>query len=221
MTGRKEMTTAARTNGLIGGLAAQAGRSRMARPRAFKAMLGIAALVSLGVSVALVLLWDGARPDFASAMHRAPFAYKVASMLALGLGGLVLASRAALPGSRRLTVLAFVPAVLILAFRAVTDRSGLSFLGNSDISVHECVLTILGVSLPPLVLLLGVMRMGAVTRPAVAGAIVGALSGALGATAYALACKNDAGVFVALWYPLAILVMAGLGATIGRRTLAW
>jgi len=76
-------------------------------------------------------------------------------------------------------------------------------------------MTILAASLPPLVVLLCVMRAGAPTRPALAGAIAGMLSGALGAGAYALACKNDAGLFVALWYPLAILALAALGAALG------
>lgn len=221
MTKGQEMATAALTDGLIDRLATQAGRSRMAGPRAFKAILAVAALASLGLSVVLVLALEGARPDLATAMYRAPFAYKIASMLALGLAGLVLATRAALPGSRRLTTMAFVPAVLILAFRAATDRSGLSVLGSSNVSVGGCVLTIVGVSLPPLIIVLGVMRMGAVTRPAVAGAIAGALSASLGATAYALACRNDAGLFVAIWYPLAVIVMAAAGAIIGRRTLIW
>jgi hypothetical protein len=195
MTERREMKTAVRTDDLIGGLAAQAGGSWITGPHAFKAILTVVSLASLCLSVAVVLAWYGVRPDLMSNAHREPLAYKVASMLALGLGGLVLASRAALPGSRRLTVMAFVPAVLILAFRVATDRSGLSILGNSSISAHACVLTILGVSLPPLVILFAVMRMGAVTRPTVTGAIVGALSGSLGATAYALACRNDAGLF--------------------------
>lgn len=209
------------TDGLIHGLARQAGTSRLRGTRTFRLTLIVAALASLGVSVAMVLLLVGARPDFAAAVHHAPFAYKTASMLALGLGGLFLAGRAALPGSGRLTVLALLPAVALLAFRAATDRSGLSFMGNTDISVAECVMTILIVSLPPLAALLCVMRAGAPTRPALAGAIVGLLSGALGAGAYALACKNDAGLFVALWYPLAILAMAALGAALGRRALAW
>jgi hypothetical protein len=215
------MTSVTPTDGLIGDLARQAGAGRSPEPRAFKVLLILAALVSLGISVALVLALDGLRPDFATAVHRAPFAYKIASMAALILGALFLASRAALPGSGRLTIAAVVPAVLVLGFRAATDRSGLSVMGNSDISVHACVLTILAVSLPPLVILIGVMRIGAPTRPALAGAIAGSLSGALGAAAYALACKNDAGLFVAIWYPLAVLVMAALGAVIGRRALAW
>lgn len=209
------------TDGLIHGLAREAGTSRISGARAFKLTLIAATLASLGLSVATVLLLVGTRPDFAAAVHRAPFAYKVAAMLALGLGGLFLASRAALPGSGRLTGLALVPAVALLAFRAATDRSGLFFMGSSNISPLECMMTILVVSLPPLIVLLGVMRAGAPTRPALAGAIAGMLSGALGAGAYTLACKNDAGLFVALWYPLAILAIAALGAAIGRRALAW
>jgi hypothetical protein len=209
------------TDGLIHGLARQAGTGWLSGTSAFKLVLIVAALVSLGLSVAMVLLLIGTRPDFAVAVHGAAFAYKVVSMLTLGLGGLFLASRAALPGSGRLTALALVPAVVLLAFRALTDHSGLSFLGSSEISVFECVTTILVVSLPPLVVLLCVMRAGAPTRPALAGAIAGILSAALGACAYTLACKNDAGLFVALWYPLAVLAIAALGAAIGRRALAW
>jgi hypothetical protein len=65
------------------------------------------------------------------------------------------------------------------------------------------------------------MCAGAPTRPVLAGAIAGMLSGALGAGAFALACTDDGGLFAALWYPLAILVMAALGAVIGCRILAW
>src|ERR1700738_782823 len=160
------MAPAMQTDGLIAGLAREAGGGRRLGSRAFKAILAAAAFAGLGIAVALVLALDGARPDLAAAVERAPFAYKVAGMLALSLGGLFLAARAALPGSGRLTLAAFLPAVLVLAFRAATDRSGLSMMGNSDISVHECVLTILGVSLPPLAILLCVMRIGAPTPPA-------------------------------------------------------
>ncbi|MFC0387543.1 NrsF family protein [Muricoccus vinaceus] len=219
MKREEEVAIAARTDGLIDRLAAQAGRSRLGGPLTFKVALVAAALASLGLSVALVLAWIGARPDLA--MRGVPFAYKIASMLALGLAGLALACRAALPGRGKLTATPFLPAVLILAFRAATDRSGLSALGSSDISAGGCVLTILGASLPPLIILFGVMRMGAVTRPVAAGAIVGALSGSLGAIAYALACKNDAGLFVAIWYPLAVMLTAAVGAITGKRALTW
>jgi hypothetical protein len=46
-------------------------------------------------------------------------------------------------------------------------------------------------------------------------------AGALGATAYTIACVNDGRMFVAIWYPVAILIVASVGAAIGRRVLAW
>jgi len=58
-------------------------------------------------------------------------------------------------------------------------------------------------------------------RPIVAGLAAGLFAGALGAAAYAPACKNDGGLFVAIWYSAAILIVAALGAAIGRRALAW
>jgi hypothetical protein len=70
-------------------------------------------------------------------------------------------------------------------------------------------------------MIIGALRTGASTRPTIAGATAGLLAGALGAAAYALACKNDGGLFVAIWYSASILIVAGLGAVFGRRALAW
>jgi len=63
--------------------------------------------------------------------------------------------------------------------------------------------------------------MGAPTRPPLAGATAGLLAGALGAAAYVLTCKNDAGWFVAIWYTSAVLLVTVVGASLGRRALAW
>jgi hypothetical protein len=76
-------------------------------------------------------------------------------------------------------------------------------------------------SLPALALILGVLRTGAPTRPSVTGTAAGVMSGALGAAAYAVACKNDGGLFVAIWYSTAIVIVGALGAVIGRRVLSW
>lgn len=214
------MASTLNTNDLIGSLARQAGSGRVAGPRGFNTVLIVAALCSFAISVALVVAVFGIGPDFATG-HHAPLIYKIVSMLMLSAGGLLLASRVALPGSGRLTVMALLPAAVALAFRAATDQSGLSVLGAETISVPGCILAILIASVAPLTILIGVLRLGAPTRPALAGAIAGMLAGALGATAYSLACRNDGGMFVAIWYPLAVLVVAALGAIIARRALAW
>jgi len=207
------------TDHLIHGLAREAGRA--AGRASFKAVLAAAAAASLAMSVAMVLAFIGARSDLSAAVQLAPFRYKFACTLALGLGALWLAYRAGLPGRGRPPLAVLLPGLLLLAFRAATDRSGLSLMGNSDVSAGACVLTIVMVSVPPLVILLAALRAGAPTSPMMAGAIAGLLSGTLGAAAYALACQNDAGLFVATWYPAAILAMAALGAAFGRRALAW
>ncbi|MDB5406115.1 MAG: hypothetical protein JWL84_1027 [Rhodospirillales bacterium] len=209
------------TDSLIQTLARQAGADRDRTPFAFDRTFLIAAALSLAASVAMMSVLVGLRPDLLAVEQRTPFAFKIASTLSLACGGFFLARRAVRPGSAGLSLLALLPGVLLLAFRGATDRSGLPVMGHSDVSAAVCVGTILMVSMPALWLILRVLRTGAATRPGIAGALAGLLSGALGAAAYSLGCTNDAGLFVAIWYSAAILIMTGLGAAIGRRVLAW
>jgi len=209
------------TDRLIQTLARQSVSERDRTPFAFDRNFLISIALSLAISVAMVLALVGVRENLLAVDHRIPFAFKIASMLSLAWGGFFLARRAARPGSRGLPLLALLPGVLLLAFRAVTDRSGLPAMGRTDVSVAVCVGTILAVSMPGLWLILRALRAGAATRPGIAGALAGLLSGTLGATAYALGCISDGGLFVAIWYPAAILIMTGLGGLIGRRVLAW
>jgi hypothetical protein len=209
------------TDSLIQTLARQAGAERDRAPFAFDRNFLISAALSLAVAVAMVLVLVGLRPDLLGVEHRTPFAFKIASTLSLACGGFFLVRRAVRPGSADLPLLALLPGVLMLAFRAASDRSGLPAMGHSDVAGAVCAGKILVVSMPGLWLILRVLRTGAATRPGIAGALAGLLSGALGAAAYAFGCINDAGLFVAIWYPAAILIMTGLGAAIGRHVLAW
>jgi hypothetical protein len=209
------------TDSLIETLARQAKAERDRTPFAFDRTFLVAAALSLAVAVAMVLVLVGLRPDLLAVEQRTAFAFKIASTLSLACGGFFLARRAVRPGSAGLSLCALLPGVLLLAFRGATDRSGLPVMGHSDVSAAVCVGTILMVSMPALWLILRVFRTGATTRPGIAGALAGLISGALGATAYTLGCINDAGLFIAIWYSAAILIMTGLGAAMGRRALAW
>ena len=181
------------TDSLIQTLARQAGTERDRTPFAFDRTLLIAAVQSLAISVAMVLVLIGLRPDLLAVENRTPFAFKIASMLSLACGGCFLARRAVRPGRAGLPLWALLPGVLLLAFRAATDRSGLPVMGHPDVYAARCAGVILMVSMPALWLILRVLRTGAATRPAIAGSLAGLLSGALAATAYTLACINDAG----------------------------
>ena len=65
------------------------------------------------------------------------------------------------------------------------------------------------------------LRRGASTRPALAGAVAGLLSGGAAAAIYAVHCTEDSPLFYAVWYSLAILAVTGLGAALGSRVLRW
>jgi hypothetical protein len=209
------------TKNLIQDLARQAGSQHHLNAISFDWLLLVAVGLSLAVAAAMVFVLIGVRPDFGGTVQRAPFHYKIAVTLSMVCAGFFFARRAGQPDRTKLPLIAPLPALLLLALGASTDTSGLPVTGSSGISVPACVGAILVVSLPALAVILGVLRSRAPTRLVVAGATAGLLSGAVGATAYTLACKNDGALFIAVWYSAAILIMTGLGAAIGRRALAW
>jgi len=84
-----------------------------------------------------------------------------------------------------------------------------------------CVLSILGLSILPLVAILVALRPGAATRPGTTGALAGIVAGGIAAFGFGLYCPADLGPYVALWYPVAIVACGVGGALVGRWVLAW
>jgi hypothetical protein len=208
------------TDQVIRTLAKQAG-ARRSTP-SYDAALILGAALSLVSAVALVLVFFGVRQaDLQATLTNTSFHYKVVSMLTLACGGIVLARFAGRPGSNVLAFASLLPGAAILLFGVATDASGLPMLGTSNISVPSCVTAIILLSLPALAIILAAIRIGVPTRPTFGGAIAGILAGAIGGAAYAIVCKNDGALFVAVWYVVAVAIVAGLGALIGRKVLAW
>ena len=65
------------------------------------------------------------------------------------------------------------------------------------------------------------MRAFAPTRLTLTGAAIGALSGGVGAMAYAMYCPVDSAAFVMTWYVLGIALSAAIGALLGAKFLRW
>ena len=169
----------------------------------------------------MAIMLIGVRSDLVNLVQNGSLPFKLTSTLLLAYGGFIITKRTMQPDAPAPSLTTLLPGVVLLGIGATMDHSGLSVLGASSISVPACVGAILMLSAPALFIVLGTLKSGAPTRPSIAGAAAGLLSGALGAAAYALACKNDGGLFVAVWYSAAILMMTGLGAVVGRRALAW
>jgi hypothetical protein len=206
------------TDDLIHSLASAAGARRSA---SLQTALAVTAAVSLACALLLVVSVIGIRQDFADMAVRMPFAFKLVYTGSLVVGTLVVALYAATPGASGSALYALLPAVVLLAVGIIFDPTAFPIMGRTETAVAFCVSSILFLSLPAMILTFVVMRKGAPTQPLFAGAVIGLLSASVGAMAYTIACKNDGTAFVAIWYTVACVIMAAIGAVVGYRVLRW
>lgn len=185
--------------------------------------LAVAALVALGVCVLLVVFIDGVRPDFAR--NATQIALKATFSAVFAAAALPVAARLARPGNKVsvwivATFLIGLVVVLVSGFLMMppAENAVSGFIGGV---VPVAFLIIPALATPAAVLIFSWYRRNAPTRPGLAGASVGAMSGGLGAMAYALVCPVDDMGFVSVWYGAAILVCAAVGALVGPRVLRW
>ncbi|GLK56983.1 hypothetical protein JOD31_003015 [Methylopila capsulata] len=211
-----------RTSDLIEALAADAATppARLGRTFAFAFALAVAG-AALVFAVKL-----GPRPDFVDALGTVRFPFKFVVTGAFGAAAALLALRLARPGaSVRSGVLALGLAVAVLgagvlAELAVTPEAtwAARLVGHNWL---VCLINVPVLSAIPLSALLIALRRGAPASPSLAGAVAGVVAGAIGATFYAAQCPDDSPLFVAVWYTLAIAIVATVGAVVGSRLLRW
>lgn len=186
--------------------------------------LAFALIVGLLIAVGLVLTFFGMRPDIGAArmmvMMKAGFA-------ALGAGvALPLLMQLTKPGRgigwRIAAVGGFV--LLCVGCVAIALMGGAPaprFESMAAFRIPWCVVTIPLLATPTAALLGWLVRDLAPTRLAMTGAALGAVSGGVGAMAYAMYCPVDSAMFVATWYAVAIALCAVIGAVAGTRLLRW
>lgn len=211
-----------RTDDLIEALAADGAPVRPP-PRRLAAVAVAGALAAL----ALVLGWLHTRHDLMPAMRGGMFWMKAAYTAVLGLAGYLAIERLARPeGSGRkgwilggAALALFAAAGLIQAMYSPDVQAALHMLRGH--SWHSCSRNILTLGLPMLALGLWAVRGMAPTRPVAAGFATGLFAGGVAATVYGLHCPENTFTFVALWYSLGVLLLAALGAVLGRWALRW
>lgn len=168
----------------------------------------------------------GFRSDIDSAARTGRFLFKFVITIALALSGSNLLFQIGRPGlSLRLPVLMlFVPIMLAVGaavFELMVMPSEVwvpRMLGHNS---RLCVTIIPGLSLGPLACFLAALRYGAPERPGLAGAVAGLAAAGIAATFYAANCDDDSPLFVLLWYPVAIGMVATVGWALGRKILHW
>jgi len=185
---------------------------------------------AVGVSAALaaVVFYAtlGPRPDIAAAAETARFLFKFVVTITLASTAFALARALSRPGEAWRKVVPFLaaaPALLAIALMSELvllppEAWSASMIG---INAMNCLASIVLIGIGPLAIFVMVLRHGAPTRPAVAGAAAGLLAGAIAATVYAVHCPDDSPLFVATWYTIAIAGLALVGAAGANRFARW
>lgn len=206
-------------------------RAMVADNASVKPPIGRTWLVCLaaGVIAAAILfaVTLGPRSDFSwSILHAPRFQFKFVFTLAILLPALILLRRLVRPEAEAgaFSWLFGVPALLLAVAAGVemmvlpVDHWPVYARGQNAL---VCMAMIPLLSAAPLVAMLYVLREGAPSRPAFAGAVAGLLAAGIGATLYASHCADDSPLFVALWYPIGIAVVTAAGTLAGARLLKW
>ncbi len=178
------------------------------------------------VTLAMVVLQLGFRPDLVIAMHSFAFWMKWTYTLSLAVIAILATAHLARPEAQRprwLWLLA-VPIAALAALAAGelirTPTSGWAELWMG-LSWRICSTRVATLSLPIFAGLVVAFRRLAPTRLRLTGAVVGLAAGAFGATLYCLHCPEVSAVFVLTWYTLGIAVAAAIGALLGPKLLRW
>ena len=172
----------------------------------------------------LLIVIFGMRPDIGTALG--PVLAKAGFSAAASAIALSFAMRLMRPGRamgwRIAAAAIFVGVAALAAFVALMGQDpGARMRAWTGGGFPWCLVFIPLLAAPAAALLVWLMRGFAPTRLTLSGAAIGALSGGIGAIAYAMYCPVDSVAFVTTWYVAAISLCAAIGALLGAKLLRW
>jgi hypothetical protein len=193
-------------------------------PIARRLSVGLGA--GLVLSLVLVGIIFGYRPDMATATMTTIFWVKLAYVAGIGAIALWAVERLVRPGvpTGNLLLWLLVPTLTMAGLAAIQLIDGPADLRGHLImgfSAAAAPWRILAAALPPLVGLAWAVRGLAPTRLVFAGAMVGLAAGGFGAASYAMHCQESAAPFLLIWYSAGVVACGFLGAALGPRMLRW
>lgn len=184
-------------------------------------------LVLLGMAeLALLLILGEGRPDLRSASALPTFWWKIASLSALTVAGVVTAIRSFDPARSPRGGLRMMAVILLLSLAA-----GLLVCPSAPIAGVlprlmwreglACVLTMSILSAPPLIALSLLMRRNAASDLSGSALGVGFASAAWGGLIFAFNCRHDDPLYIVVWYLAGSLAIAVLALLILPKFARW
>jgi hypothetical protein len=184
----------------------------------------IASLCAIALAGLVFVATIGPRPDFLIALSTVRFNAKFVLTLGLVVTSFGVMRSLAMPGAPvRRNWLLVVPMLgllsVVLELMALPrDAWSMAWTGKNAL---VCLTFIPLIGILPLGAMLVALRRAAPTHPMLAGAVAGLVAGGIAASFYAAHCTDDSPLFVMTFYPMAIAMLAGAGALVGRIVLRW
>jgi hypothetical protein len=207
---------------VLAGAAAPVPSGRAQRRLLLACLIGLAGAVFLVFGAHLL----PAKHDFAQQIRTAPFWMKPAYAAWFAVGAFMLVDRMGRPGAKpttgRLVLIGALVAIAgLAAINLATTAPDLRMHALMGRSARFCPIAIMVSAIPALVAVMIALRDMAPTRLTRAGLAAGLLAGGVGASVYALWCRETTAAFVAVWYTLGIVAVGGVGALLGPLVLRW
>jgi len=178
------------------------------------------------ISASAFLIGVGFHADIAEAMHSWRFLLKfvLTGTLAVSMTGMLSnlgRPNGATEGWGWGAAVAPVMLLCAIAIELVTEPEAKWLARLVGHNSRTCLTVIPLLSVGPLLCFFVALRAGAPRAPGFAGAIAGVAASGIGATFYAANCTDDSPLFLATWYPLAVLMVSAVGCLGGRLLLRW
>jgi hypothetical protein len=192
----------------------------------FNRIILLATGMGVLISATAFLVGVGFRADFGEALHswRVLLKFVLTGTLAVSATGMLSdlgRPNGAPEGWGWAAGVAPLMLACAIAIELVTEPEATWLARLVGHNSRTCLTAIPLLSLGPLLCFFLALRTGAPRAPGFAGAVAGAAATGVGATFYAANCTDDSPLFVATWYPLAILLVAATGYFGGRLLLRW
>lgn len=187
--------------------------------------LALGAVLGTLVAATLFFAAIGFRLDIAQAVQTIRFLFKPVVTISLAATAVLVSVKLSRPDEDFRSSSALLVAPILLACAVGIELSVVpSGLWMSKLVGHNagsCLTLIPLLSIGPLICFMAALRNGAPSNPGWTGATAGLAASGIAATFYAANCNDDSPLFVATWYPTAILAVSAAGYLIGRRALKW
>jgi hypothetical protein len=195
-------------------------------PNAVSKRLNRALIAGVTTSTALLVVLYGIRSDMPELILTTMFWVRLAFPLATIATAMKLAGRLGRPGAPLklawfAVTLPFITVLLVAAFIFLWTPPGYRLQLIVGTTWRVTTANVVLLSLPSLATVMRAMKGLAPTRLMLAGTGAGLLAGAQGLLVYSLYCSEMSVPFWGVWYVLAIVITAGIGAALAPIYLRW